>query len=547
MNRYTRRKFLKTIGLGVGGLLVSSSILKASSLSSSNNKEDKKTLLQENAHENFYRRQYDKAEILYKQYINLYPQDIVGYDGLAKVYGAKQKQLEIVELYQSALQLNSLNPIFYDRLARAMNALSLGNRKQEQAFVSTSGKTFLLASSALLYLQAIEIDHTKKYLYEGLLDTKHCLEKKNAQLSKTGQPTLEFSNDLSSKIATVTKNYENIWKQTRTQQSNKGKITNNLSQSLGKIKEKKRRILYFDDEKRCREKSISKKKNEFIYPFLVQSIKENKIENAEEYFNQIDDSVYKDTYSQFLLTKLYKKNQAYAKLINLRKKEESDSLWSKLNLAQSYALDGIKNKNTTQLNLALNFYQQAIQYEEYTTRNTKAIGALYKGIAICYFGKKESEQGRNILQTGLKLLPPTSGVALSLLIEYAESYAQQNSINEAEEILLHLSGENTSIVIQNNEFVETYIKERESQIEWEQKNNVEEWRKELKKARQLRKIKQRKIVNQQLPTPDKLKASYALANIYKKKKLNNKFGNVLRYIEKENPGNAFVSKRRRTI
>lgn len=483
MNRYTRRKFLKIAALNAGGLFLSSSLLKASSLSCSSSIDDKKISLQKEARETFYRRLYDRAETLYKQYIDLYPQDVFGYDGLAKVYKVLRKYPGIIELYQSALQINPSNPVFYDRLARTMNTLSLGNHKQEQDFISASGKSFLLESSALLYLQAIELDGSKKYLYEGLLDTVRCLKKKNIQLQKAEKPVFMFSGDLSEKIASITKAYEESWNQSRIKQPNKGKNTGNLILSLEKMEKKKRRTLYFEDEKQCRKNSLSKKRNEFVYPFFLQSVREHQTEKAEEYFDQMDHSVYKNTYSQFLLTKLYKKNKEYGRLISFREKiedEKKNPFWNRVNSAQAIVLDAIKDNNVTRLDRALNLYEQALLHKDFMFRNPKAVGALYQGIALCYFGKNEFEKGYEALQTALKSLPPASGIALSLLINYAENCVRTSSTGRAEEILLRLSGISSASSVKDDVFIDSYIQERESQFQWEEENNIRRWRKDRK-------------------------------------------------------------------
>ncbi|MDR0231500.1 MAG: hypothetical protein LBI82_05210 [Dysgonamonadaceae bacterium] len=551
MSRCNRRKFLKTALLGVGGFTLSTLPVKGHllfSTPSSNNNEEKRLLLNE-ARQAFCCREYYRAEILYKQFIQLYPDDISGYDGLSKVYKCLGKITETVELYKSALNQNKSNPVFYDRLAKSMNTMSLGNAKQEKAYMNTSGETFLLGVSALLYLQAIQLAPDKKYLYEGLLDTTRCLEKKNKQLRHFNEPELSFSNELSSNMSAVTSLYAENWKESRSSLP-RGKTTNNLTLSLNKIKEKKRRELHFEDERRCREGSISKKKKEFIYPYFTKSVKENQPEDMENYFTQINEISPSDTQSKHLLTKRYKKNKDYRRLIDFRIREVSNTtgwndanpFWLKIRLAQALMLNAQASGNKQQIEEALTAYRQAVQQIDGENRNLKALGALYGGMAQCYFAQSAFGKGKETIIEGLEQTPHTSGIAHSLLINYAEGRAAENAPEEAEAILLRLSENDTKKDI-TNKFIASYIKDRESETQWRKDNNMDQWRKEQKERKKKNKEKQGRFSKES--SPDKLKSSYALAKVYEKRNKHTQYNDVLKYIEKENKENEFVRKRKK--
>jgi len=547
MNRYySRRKFIKTALLSTGALVLSTLPVKGvTAFPSSASGDDKQSALNE-ALQAFYRREYDRSEALYRQFIQSFPDDVAGYDGLAKIYNRLMQPVKTAGLYRSALDLNNSNPVFYDRLARALNALSLGNNRQEKEWMSASGETFLTGASASLYLQAIRLAPDKKYLYDGLLDTARCLEKKNRQLKHFNLPSLSFPPETASEITSVTSTYREKWEESRSS-LHRGKTTDDLTSALNKIKNKKRRDLYFDDEKRCREESLAKKQKEFIYPWFLKAIRENQTEAMEDYFSRINSLSPSDTQSGHLLSRRYKENKDYKKLVAFRQKEVSkaNTAWRQIMLAYALLSDAENSMDSNKAQEALSVFLQAEQKIDFDDLYAKVTGAVYGGMARCRFALSAPDAGRETIIKGLEHLPPASGIAHSLLIDYAGSCDAGNDTKEAEAILLRLSTGNTKKEIRN-QFIESYIRQREAELEWRKKNNVGRYQKDRRKENKRKSKERRGIPSQEtVSSPENLKSSYALAKIYEKRRMNKEYGDVLTYIEKENPKNQFAGKRKR--
>jgi len=549
---YSRRKFLKATLSGAGMFALSTFAMKgqpslssasAPSVSDAGN-ENKQSLLND-AREAFYRREYDRSETLCRQYIQSYADDVAGYDLLAKNCNRSGNQTEPVALYRSALDANSSNPVFYDRLARAMNALSLGNFKQEKAYMSASGETFLLGASAALYLQAIRLAPDAKYLYDGLLDTARCIEKKNRLLKHFNRPLLAFSPETASEIASVTSSYMEKWKESR-RSLHRGKTASDLTSALDKMNNKKRRELYFDDEKQCRKEAIAKKQKEFIYPYFVRSVREKQTEAMENYFAQINGIAPSDTQSKHLLTKRYRKNGDYQKLVAFRQNELSkeNTFWGQIGLAQALLADAENNKNSAGAKDALTAFEKAEQKADFANESSKAIGAVYGGIARCRFALSSPNEGKEAVVKGLGQLPQASGIAHSLLIDYAEGCDEANDAEEAEAILLRLSEGDAKKEIKNK-FIESYIRQRETDIDRRKKNNIGQLLKEERQENKRKNREKRGIPAQDTDSsPENLKSAYALAKIYERRKKNRQYNDVLTYIENEDRKNQFVRKRK---
>jgi Tfp pilus assembly protein PilF len=545
MNRYTRRKFLKTLAIGTGAMFLPPFVLNGRTAISTDTIDKEK--LRKEASECFYKRRYGQAEELYKQLTEQYPDYIPAWDGLAKVYNAQQNGVAAVELYRSALDKNPQHPLLYDRLARAVNALSLGNYRQEKIYMENSGEDFPIQASALLYIQAITMFPDKKYLYEGLLDTVQCLEKKNRQLKKFSLPELDFSAEVNSQIATLTSGYKNDWEKTRTKEKNRGKYTNQLPQSLDRLAAKKRRTLYLESEQKCREASLSKKKKEYLYPYFVAAIKAGQYEQAEDCYRQIKETDTSETYTRHILSKGYKKQGQYDKLIELWEKEDTNisSCWQKMHIANALVLKAEKTNSPLPLQRATQIYMEIRPEVDNTARDTRLTASLYSGLARCSFLTSGMNAGRMQLQQGLEKLPPGSGEALSLLIRYAESYGNGDSASKAEKILSRLSGENKASTSIGDPFMERYIKNREEKMQWERTNGVGKWAKTTNGRTHGKGHAQQGKNNRANPEQDDLKASYALVKLYEKKSNPSRRNAVLNYIEGKDPGNTFAGKRKR--
>lgn len=137
-----RRAFLKTSLLSAGvclfsGILptkASNSTVPSSTVNHSGSVKDDLLAQYRIAKDYFYRKQYDKSISLFKQLIADNPGTLFLYDGLARVYGARQSMLQVVELYRNGLQQNTGNPYFMHRYGMALRSLCLGNPAAARQF-----------------------------------------------------------------------------------------------------------------------------------------------------------------------------------------------------------------------------------------------------------------------------------------------------------------------------------------------------------------------------------------------------------------------------
>jgi Putative Zn-dependent protease, contains TPR repeats len=540
MNPYSRRKFLRSLLLGSGGLILLSTPGKVFATSQSENKVSKKILL-EQARLSFYKREYENAEYNYRQLIKEYPADIVGYDGLAKVYNVRQYKLAIVKLYEQGLDTNPDNPVFYDRLARSIGSLSLGDKKQEEAYIKEKQPdSSLIEYAVTLYMQAIALAPDKKYLYDGLMDSSCWLNKKNIQLQKRQMPPISMSEEITSRMnSMIPLSQKTVWEESRKSIKGRGKTTGDVAVAMQKLQTKPRRELYFEDEMICREKSLSKKSKEFIYPCLFDAISNDNQELAKDYFKQIKSVDQKETHAFSMLSKYYKKKKYYSELENLYGKENSHSslYWNTIKQAQTLFLVGSTEKNNSKKDQAFRMLEESLRYmEEQDIKDTKAWAAVYLGMGEYYTDKSLHQQCRSVLLQGIKQIPGTSGFSTALIIDYAKSYEKEGNAQVAEKILLCLSEEKADIVADGDSFMNTYFQKRNRDIKWMQENKVGRWSSERKRKRNKFNRKS---------SPEKLKASYVLAKLYERQSNQTRYGEVLSYIEKEDSQNEFAKRRRK--
>jgi len=539
MNLYSRRKFLKSALLTVGGLAVSSHLgkIKASPFEQSSSKYD----LLKKARLSFYKKEYQNAEFLYLKVISEYPDEISGYDGIAKIHNVRQDKLAVVRLYEKGLNNNSHRPVFYDRLARALGALSLGDRKQENNYIFEKQLNIsLIEQASILYIEALALAPTKKYLYEGLLDTTQWMEKKNFQLQKFNQQTFTFSEKILQQIdSVIPKLNKIIWEESRKKQKNKGKETHNLSLALEKMKYKSRRELYFKKEIEERENALVKKRKEFIYPFFLAAIANDNKEKAKEYFKKIKSIDEKEINSFFQLSRYYKKKKYYTDLYELYEQENIHSApyWKKIGQAQILSLMEKEENNSSKQKQIFQLLKEAHEYieENGIKEDNKALTAIYSGMGSFYLNKSNYQQSRSVLQEGMGKIAEASGFSTTLIINYAKTFEKEGKYGIAEKILLRLSEEDPNTVISEDAFMNTYLIEREQEIKWMKKHKMGRWRR--------KRGKKSKYIGTESAS-EKLKASYSLANLYEKRNTSSRHKEVLDYIEKEDPENKFARKRR---
>ena len=519
MKKYNRRNFLKHLALGTGALFLSPLVSKAeSSVAASGSNPDKLQSLRA-AKEAFYRRQYLRAEQLYQQIIAQYPDEIAAYDGLSATYKAQQKPLETALLYRSALQAHPSNPAFYDRSARSLIALELGNYKQAQQYRQATGESFLIASAALLYLQAIPQFPDKQYLYEGLLDTTRALEKENRHLKRLQLPEQQFDETIRQQIDSLTAEYQTNWQESREKVKHKPK--GNIEESIEKMQTKKRRILYSRAERERREADLQNREKILLYAGFTASLQAKDTSGSENYYHRIkaNNRGEAEIYSRFLIGRHYKKQKQYQKLAGFWEGEPTDTpYWQSLRRARALVLEGEKSGNNTSFDQAMQIYQ-SVQNEIDGENDAMALAALYSGMARCGWKKGKWSDSREHLKKALNSLPPSGGIATTLLVDYAESYTREKSGDRSERILRRLSGEKTDIQINDDPFVENYLQKRDREAE-------------------------RINRNRNRPRNDYRHASYALVKLYEGKGNTGRRDEVLNYLEKHDTKDTFVRKHR---
>jgi len=116
----------------------------------------------------FYEKNFAQAEQKYLECIALAPASIRFYDNLQKVYASQNKILLAAQLLKSGLEANPTKIAFYDRLAKMLMRLAIGNKKIAKAYGHSLDTSILLSDAKQLYLRALAIDSKKAYLTIGL-------------------------------------------------------------------------------------------------------------------------------------------------------------------------------------------------------------------------------------------------------------------------------------------------------------------------------------------------------------------------------------------
>lgn len=536
MESFNRRKFIKTLLLGAGAFYIPTFPLFSRILDENDViKNAFNSVQKKEALDYFYRREYSRAESAYKELIRAYPKDVSCYDGLAKVYAKNYKQIEIIELYQKGVDLNKDSPVFYDRLGRALNALSLGNLKYEQSYIQSTGDDFLIQSSALLYLKAIDLAPDKRYLREGLLDTLKCLDKKNKDLERREKSRLQLDGQIQIMVEEKIVAYRRDWLQSRKPKKNN---LNHLEETrlyelIEKVEKTDRRKLYFDDEQQCRHEGIQSITKKYYYPLLYNAIAKKEPELAKERYERLKECDLKDSHSKGQIIKYFKKSGSYQKLIEFYNSESVSlqSFWTKAGLIQATL-----NKNKKDGNLEL--FKDIIESlhnlaDENEIHSAKKYGFIYGGLAEGHFRLKEYDKGRKELLNAFDYIID-GGVAKSLIIRYAESYMMESKDKTTQGILYNLLGQNKSGISISDPILAIITKGKEYTIEKE-KNS-------LRNPKQRVRASSRSVNSNY--TADDLKVFYSLAKCYEQTNNKPELLNTLSAIESINSNDAFAKNRR---
>ena len=315
-----RRKFLKSSILGVGSLLVTSSLPSFSRNVSSKTVEElgffDTNLLSREAKELFYKKQFQKSSLIYKRLISKFPQQITYYDGLARVYGAEQNNLAIVNLYREGLLHNPDNPFFMQRLSLRIKSICLGDKYAENVFQAKYDLPLPEVSVQLLF-QAIEINPKNKGLYLSLLDFLADVDKYNKTFLNTSLTPINISNNLKNNIYSLTNDYKSEWEKNR--KSTKTATVKDIESHLQEIKNRPRRKMYFESERKELNQNLLKEQKKILTVGLVCGLKNKNTQDVEKYGLLILNGDSRETNTISILRKNFKKTQNYNRLIALNR------------------------------------------------------------------------------------------------------------------------------------------------------------------------------------------------------------------------------------
>lgn len=173
MNPVSRKDFLRLTSLGVLASFLPIQQVNAFSFildsKKTFSKDDFATAfdLSKTAKKYFYQRDYLLAEQTYSECIRLAPGSIRFYDGMENVLGAQGKFLEIVLLYKNGLEINDKNVAFYDRTARALMRVEIGDKVISKEYRAKYKSESMLEDGLQLYDAALILEPKKTYLQVG--------------------------------------------------------------------------------------------------------------------------------------------------------------------------------------------------------------------------------------------------------------------------------------------------------------------------------------------------------------------------------------------
>ena len=466
---FNRRGFLRASFLGAGSLLVSLTPLKSFSTSNQTGSSTNPIsaidadALYKQAKAYFYKKDYKAAEGIYLQLIEKFPQRVVYYDGYAKVLGAQQKLLEIAELYRVGLNMHEKNPYFMHRLATSLKMLCTENRKAEKLFVENHGVDNLLVYSAELLLSAIAIKNIKGFMLD-LRDIPTLVAIRNEKLSNKGYATIEFPDDLKDKITTTTASIEGKWTQTRA--SRKEAYPINIDADINKLKNKKRRELFTDQEKLQREAAVKHTRKRRWKKTLSDNIATKNPAQVDKYGLNILSENINDTDTIGKMRKFYLKNGYTERLITLNRYlySHNDNLSNTLSLASTLINYSKESTSISESNYLLEKIKPYLN-----TLAPTHIGNYYITKSQIDIKNGKRAVARASLLIGIERFNGFGGIAYTLIEKYASSYTG-NNINSGIAILNAICNK---IHVRNNDVIWPYVDKHIEQRKEKPLNNQE--------------------------------------------------------------------------
>lgn len=532
---YNRRKFLKAAALSIGSVSITSIpfIAKAEQKMITKTPISSSLSLKRKAAEAFYKKEYDIAQNLYETLIKENPSDISCYDGLSKVFNHKSDYLSAIRIFKQGLDLNETNPVFYDRLAKALSRLSLGSLKQEKIY--NGGNLF--EESAHLYLKAISIAPDKKYLRLGLLDTIQDLSVKNKQLISIGKTGIDISSDLLTEIENKTDAYKSFRLKKYTHKIISSLSVKQLENNITRLESKKRRKLYFDSEIQERYHSMQKTQKMFLSTLFYKAIEQNDITKTIDLFDKIKKCDARDTHIKGKTVKFLTKQERYSDIVNLYESQKIVSPWEIVGLSKAILLKSEKENNLSDIMQSIQLYQEL---QQLNINNLKLNFSIYNGLGECYLILKNYNKCR---QTYLQGIEKTGygHISESLCVKYAESYLSEGKVELAEILLISLKGtsvnEDKTSVINDNLIMDTIEKVKQEK-KWVRDNGLSKNRKS-KQHTTYRISDTTKVSELQ-----NLNILYSLAKLYEKTGNTNALNQTLSEIQEQSSSNPFLKKRK---
>lgn len=422
--KFNRREFLRSSIQGLGVLAIMGSPI---SILAKNNSEKTTSqlatstdplLMQQQAKEYFYKKEYANASEVYKQLISLYPDRIAYYDGYTRVLNAQQNLLGAAELYRAGLQKNSKSPYFKHRLGLTLRSICLGDKKAEMEFVEKYGHSNLMEFSATLIMEAIASKENKGFMMDlkdfETIGSKINNVRGNVLSARSAQPII--ADVLSKKIKKITSKVEKKWTESR--KPRKHAIIN-PDIEIDKIKNKNRRVLHFSNEKKCRTQSMQKAINERYRYALNKNIKSRNLKQVEKYGALILTDNIRDIDVIGKLRKCYRQTKSFDQLIKVNRHlhEKNNSFTNALALASTLVKYSNNSSDIKEAESLMNTI-----YPYVNTLSTVNITTYYLTMSKMYMKNNQLDKARTILLEGIDHFDGRGGLSYSLIENYAMTY-----------------------------------------------------------------------------------------------------------------------------
>ncbi|MCL2597621.1 MAG: hypothetical protein FWD66_08220 [Paludibacter sp.] len=440
----SRREFLKKSVLGVGSLLLASSLRavgnitelssKISSSSSSQSPPDPDLMnLYWQAKEYFYNKQYSNAVSLFTQLISNNPSSLFLYDGLARVYGAQQNLYAAAELFRQGVASNPQDAFFLHRYGISLRNLCLGNAPAASQFALQNNISNLYQTAAEQLVMANSLN-PKTIFQLDLKDFERLAEKYNNNWHHNS-PKLYLSEDIISQIEVATSPVLSKWVQTRASrppsipaeedyEHSGGSSGNDNGNGNNGGHGKHSHHSHNRQEQHEREHSQLKNKKRILYSYMRNNAVNNNTAKVEKWGVKILTDDMTDTNSVGYMRKYFKKGKHGDRIVALNRYfyNNNNSIYSALALAASL----VKYNNDIS---SFNEAQELLTTANGTLINLSGIGkgAYYHTLARIREKENNISQARATLIEGVEMMDGKGGVAYTLMEHYATTFGYNES------------------------------------------------------------------------------------------------------------------------